>query len=307
MLAGSSPFAIFIETIPYRFYPLLALVFAFFVAVMDRDWGPMASAERRAASGGGLYRKGAQLATDTATHIMDPKEGTKRRWWNAAVPVLTVIVVVLAGLVSTGRSAVGPDAGWWDVFGAADPFSTLLWGSMSGCLVAILLSVGQRILTVTESIDAWLGGMRAMMIAMIILVLAWSLGAVTQEIGTAQYLSQILSERVAIQLLPVLVFLTSAAMSFATGTSWGTMAILLPLVIPLTVALGGDAGFAGGSHYTVLLGVISSVLAGSIFGDHCSPISDTTVLSSTASGCDHVDHVRTQLPYALIVAVVGMG
>ena len=106
--------------------------------------------------------------------------------------------------------------------------------------------------------------------------------------------------------LPVLVFLTSAAMSFATGTSWGTMAILLPLVIPLTVALGGDAGFSGGSHYTVLLGVISSVLAGSIFGDHCSPISDTTVLTSTASGCDHVDHVRTQLPYALLVAVIGM-
>jgi len=137
-------------------------------------------------------------------------------------------------------------------------------------------------------------------------VLAWSLGAVTQEIGTAQYLTQILSDRVALQLLPVLVFLTSAAMSFATGTSWGTMAILLPLVIPLTVALGGDAGFSGGSHYTVLLGVISSVLAGSIFGDHCSPISDTTVLSSTASACDHVDHVRTQLPYAVLVGLVAM-
>jgi Na+/H+ antiporter NhaC len=148
--------------------------------------------------------------------------------------------------------------------------------------------------------------MRAMIIAMVILVLAWSLGSVTQEIGTAQYLTQVLSDHVALQLLPVLVFLTSAAISFATGTSWGTMAILLPLVIPLTVALGGDAGFEGGARYTVLLGVISSVLAGSIFGDHCSPISDTTVLSSTASGCDHVDHVATQLPYALLVGVVGM-
>ena len=237
---------------------------------------------------------------------MDPKEGARHRWWNAAVPVLTVILVVLVGLYTTGRAGAGPDAGLRDVFGAADPFSTLLWGSLSGCLVAILLSVGQRILTVTECIDAWLGGMRAMIIAMIILVLAWSLGAATQEIGTAQYLTLVLSDRVPLQLLPVLVFLTAAAMSFATGTSWGTMAILLPLVIPLTVALGGDAGFEGGAHYTILLGVISSVLAGSIFGDHCSPISDTTVLSSTASGCDHVDHVRTQLPYALLVAVVGM-
>ena len=306
VLAGSSPFAIFVETIPYRFYPLLALVFALLTSVMDRDLGPMARAERRAATGGGLHRPGAQLATDTSTHLMDPKEGTRHRWWNAAVPVLTVILVVLVGLYTTGRAGAGPDAGLRDVFGAADPFATLLWGSLSGCLVAILLSVGQRILTVTECIDAWLGGMRAMIIAMIILVLAWSLGAATQEIGTAQYLTLVLSDRVALELLPVLVFLTAAAMSFATGTSWGTMAILLPLVIPLTVALGGDAGFEGGAHYTILLGVISSVLAGSIFGDHCSPISDTTVLSSTASGCDHVDHVRTQLPYALLVAVVGM-
>jgi Na+/H+ antiporter NhaC len=306
MLAGSSPFTIFIETIPYRFYPLLALVFAFFVCSMDRDWGAMAKAEKRAASGGGLHRPDAQLATDTSGHIMDPKEGAQHRWWNAAVPVLTVVVVVLAGLVVIGRANVGPDASISDIFGASDPFTPLLWGSLAGCLMAILLSVGQRILTISESVDAWLGGMRAMVIAMVILVLAWSLGAVTQEIGTAQYLAQVLSDRVAIRLLPVLVFITSAAISFATGTSWGTMAILLPLVIPLTVALGGDAGFQGGAHYTVLLGVISSVLAGSIFGDHCSPISDTTILSSTASACDHVDHVRTQLPYALLVAGVGM-
>jgi Na+/H+ antiporter NhaC len=111
---------------------------------------------------------------------------------------------------------------------------------------------------------------------------------------------------VALQLIPVIVFITSAAMAFATGTSWGTMAILLPLVIPLTVSLGGGAGFEAGTGYSILLGSISSVLAGAIFGDHCSPISDTTVLSSTASACDHVDHVRTQLPYALVVALVGM-
>ncbi|NIP57188.1 MAG: Na+/H+ antiporter NhaC family protein, partial [Gemmatimonadetes bacterium] len=132
------------------------------------------------------------------------------------------------------------------------------------------------------------------------------LGAVTESVGTAQFLAQILSDRVMIQFIPVLVFLTSAAIAFATGTSWGTMAILIPLVIPLVVSLGGGVDFDGGAHYTVLLGSISSVLAGAIFGDHCSPISDTTVLSSMASACDHVDHVRTQLPYALLVAVVGM-
>jgi Na+/H+ antiporter NhaC len=191
-----------------------------------------------------------------------------------------------------------------NIFGASDPFVTMAWGSLAGCVVAIALSVGQRILTLDEAIDSWVGGMRSMLIAIVILTLAWSLGSVTSEIGTAGYLSQLLSDRVALHLVPVIVFATAAGISFATGTSWGTMGILLPLVIPLTVALGGVED--GSGSYTVLLGSISSVLAGAIFGDHCSPISDTTVLSSTASGCDHVDHVRTQLPYALLVAVVGM-
>jgi len=305
-LMDASPFAVFVNSIPYRFYPILALFLGFATAVMSRDFGPMAKAERRAAEGKGVYREGAMLATDTTTHVMDPKEGLRHRWWNAAIPVMTVIVVVLIGLYQTGRASAGPEARLMDVFGAADPFSTLLWGSLSGCLMAFALSVGQRVLSVTETIDAWMGGMRAMVIAMVILVLAWSLGAVTQEIGTAQYLAQALSDRVPLHFIPVLVFATSAAMSFATGTSWGTMAILVPLVIPLTASLGGAAGFHGSQHYTLLLGAVSSVLAGSIFGDHCSPISDTTVLSSTASACDHVDHVRTQLPYSLLAAVVGM-
>jgi Na+/H+ antiporter NhaC len=305
-LLSASPFAVFLHTIPYLFYPLLALAFVFLTSVMDRDLGPMAAAERRAAEGRGLYREGAQLATDTSTNVMDAKEGVRHRWWNALIPVFTVIVVVVGGLYTGGRAAVGPDGSLMDVFGAADPFVTLLWGSLAGCLVAVGLSVAQRILTVTESVDALMGGARAMMIAMVILVLAWSLGKVTEEVGTAQYLAQILEGNVALHLLPALVFLTSAAMAFATGTSWGTMAIMIPLVIPLTVTLGGGIDFDGGSHYTILLGSISSVLAGAIFGDHCSPISDTTVLSSTAAGCDHVDHVRTQLPYALLVAVVGL-
>jgi Na+/H+ antiporter NhaC len=305
-LLAASPFTVFIHTIPFLFYPLLALAFVFLTSVMDRDLGPMATAERRAATGGGLYRPGAQLATDTSGHLMDPKEGARHQWWNAGLPVLTVIVVVLAGLYVTGRAGAGPEASIMDVFGEADPFSTLLWGSLSGCVVALLLSMGQGILTLTEGIDAWLGGLKAMIIAMVILVLAWSLGAATEEIGTASYLAHLLTGRVALQIIPVIVFATAAAMAFATGTSWGTMAILLPLVIPLTVSLGGDAGFEGGGHYSILLGAISSVLAGAIFGDHCSPISDTTVLSSTASACDHVDHVRTQMPYALLVAGVGM-
>ena len=237
---------------------------------------------------------------------MTPPEGVTPRWYNAAVPIITVILVVLGGLYTSGRASVGADASLMDVFGAADPFMTLLWGSAAGCIVGMALSVVQRILTVQESLNAWLAGMKAMFLAMVILTLAWSLGQVTEDLGTAQYVAQILNDSLPLEVIPVLVFLTSAAMAFATGTSWATMAIMIPLVIPLTVTLGGAEGFGVGGEFSILLGAISSALAGAIFGDHCSPISDTTVLSSTAAACDHVDHVRTQLPYALLVALLAM-
>ena len=306
VILSQNPFDLFLQTIPFLFYPILAVLFVLMTSVMNRDFGPMAEAERRAATKGELHKPGATLATDTSSELMSPKKGLTYRWWNAALPVLTVIVVVLAGLYTTGRTSVGPDASLREVFAEADPFSTLLWGSLAGCLVAILISIGQRMLTVQECIDAWLGGMKAMMIAMIILTLAWSLGSVTEAIGTAQYLSLLLSDRVSLQLIPLIVFVTCAAMAFATGTSWGTMAIMLPLVIPLTVSLGGAATYPGGDQMEILLGATASVLAGAIFGDHCSPISDTTILSSTASACDHMDHVRTQLPYAVLVGLIGM-
>jgi Na+/H+ antiporter NhaC len=305
-LADANPFTVFVATIPYRFYPVLALAFVFMTSIMSRDFGPMAKAEARAARGDGLYRPGAMLAADISGGALEAKGDVARPWWNAAIPVLTVLLVVVAGLYATGRAAAGPGAGLMDIFGEADPFSTLMWGAFAGCLVAFALTVGQRLLTLHETIEAWLAGIKAMMIAMVILVLAWSLGAVTEQLGTAEYLASALEGSLPLGVLPALVFLIAAGMSFATGTSWGTMAILLPLVIPLTAALGGAADFGDGTGYSVLLGTISSVLAGAIFGDHCSPISDTTVLSSTASACDHVDHVRTQLPYALLVAGVGL-
>ncbi len=306
-LAAASPFTVFMSSIPYRFYPILALCLVFLVAWTQRDFGPMLAAERRAARGGGLYRPGALLMVDTTADVMEPEEGVPLRWYNAAAPVLTVVVVVLVGLYVDGRASLGAPGPLTDVLGAANAFNALLWGSLAGVLVAFALATGQRILKARQAIDAWAGGMRAMVLAIVILVLAWSLGAVTQAVGTAQYVSHLLETAgFPLHLLPVSVFAASALISFATGTSWATMAILVPLVIPLTVTLGGGIGFEAGHHYTLTLGVISSVLAGAIFGDHCSPISDTTVLSSMASASDHVDHVRTQLPYALLVAFVGM-
>ena len=305
-LASSSAFTVFLSTIPYLFYPLLALVLVALVSYTNRDLGEMATAERRAARGDGLTRPGSTPVTDTSDSLLQPAEGAPRRWWNAALPVLTVVLTVLIGLYVSGSAVTGPGASLMDVLGQADPYATLLWGSLAGCLVAMALSLSQRILTLQETLSALVAGMKAMMTAMLVLVFAWSLGAITGEIGTAAFLAQTLGDAIPLGLIPVLVFATAAAMAFATGTSFATMAILIPLVIPLTITLGGGVGFDGGSAEVILLGATGSVLAGAIFGDHCSPISDTTVLSSTASGCDHVDHVRTQLPYALLVAVVGM-
>jgi Na+/H+ antiporter NhaC len=279
----------------------------FLVAWTQRDFGPMLPAEKRAARGDGLYRSDAMLMVDTSAEMMEPKEGKPRRWFNAAIPVVTVVVVVLMGLYFDGRASLGGPGSLTEILGAANAFDALLWGSLAGVLVAFVLATAQRILRATEAIEAWAGGMRAMLLAMVILVLAWSLGAATEAVGTARYVSHILETAgFPLRLLPVSVFIAAALTAFATGTSWATMAIFIPLVIPLAVSLGGGAGFTADAHYTVLLGTVSSVLAGAIFGDHCSPISDTTVLSSMASASDHVDHVRTQLPYALTVALVGM-
>jgi Na+/H+ antiporter NhaC len=309
-LAAASPFDIFIRSIPYLFYPILAIFTVALLALARRDFGPMLAAERRAASGGGVHRPDAQLAADMDKEIGDVPEGVPIRWWNGVVPVLTVVVTVVAGLVYSGLQSTAPSElaalGVLQksrvILGNADPFATLLWGSLLGCVAGVLLAVTQRILSLRQAIEAWVSGIRSMTLAIVILVLAWSLGGITESLSTASYLAGVLSDRLPLQMLPLAVFLVSAVVAFATGTSWATMAILIPLIVPLSVALG--AGLDGGAATGALLGGIASVLAGAIFGDHCSPISDTTVLSSMASGCDHVDHVRTQLPYAMLVAAV---
>jgi len=296
-LSTISPFSVFVSTIPYMFYPILTLAMVFLVSFMDRDFGPMAQAEKESA--------GKKIRLQESHPPISAGSTSKPEWYNAFVPIGTVILVVLLGLYTSGRSQAETGASLIDIFGAADPYDSLLWGSTAGCLVAVLITISQNLLTLKETMEAWVEGLKTMMTAMVILILAWSLGQVTNDLGTANYLSQILTDALPLQILPALVFCTAAAIAFATGTSWATMAILIPLVIPLTVSLGGGIGFGTG-EYSVLTSVISSVLAGAIFGDHCSPISDTTVLSSTASQCDHVDHVRTQLPYALAVGTISI-
>lgn len=305
-LLAASPFNIFIHSIPYLFYPILTLVMVGLVIWTQRDFGPMWRAENRASRGEGLHRENAMLLVDTESNVMEPVEGAPHRWQNAALPVVTVFLVVVFGLYFDGRATLGRPGTMSEIFGEANAYNALLWGSLAGVLVAIALSVVQRIMSLKDSVGALIGGIQATLLAFLVLILAWSLGQVTEVLGAAEYLSGLLSGNLPVALLPAFIFIMAATIAFATGTSWATMAILIPLVIPLSVSLGGAEAFTAGASSALLLGTLASVLSGAIWGDHCSPISDTTVLSSMASACDHVDHVRTQMPYALLVGGIGI-
>ncbi|HSJ09726.1 MAG TPA: Na+/H+ antiporter NhaC family protein [Longimicrobiales bacterium] len=305
--ASQTPFTIFLHSIPFLFYPIFAVLFVLMTVLTGRDFGPMLGAERRARTTGDVLRPGSTPAADVSSSDLEAVTGQPHRWWYAAIPITVVILVAFVGLFTTGRAGLdGAEPILRNIIGAADPFKSLIWASATGCFVAIILAVAGRALTLQQAIEAWVNGMKAMFMAIIILVLAWGLGGVTTDLQTGTYLAGQISDTLPLPSLPVLVFLVAALISFATGTSWGTMAILFPVVIPLAVAMGAGLAFDSGEHYSILLGVISSVMAGSIFGDHCSPISDTTIMSSMASGCDHIDHVRTQLPYALAVGAIAM-
>jgi len=292
-------YMIFLQSIPYRFYPILALLLVFFVVWSGRDVGPMLTAERRARSGGGLIRPGASpLMSESDADMKDA--GGPAFATTALFPIALVIILTLGGIILTGWGELSAgERSLMNLFGAGDSTKALLWASAAGSILAITLAVGRRSLSLRQAMDAWIAGLRAMAMAIVILVLAWAIGEVCLDMGTADVLVGTLSGRFPAPLLPAAVFLLSALVSFSTGTSWGTMAILMPITVPLAFALGG-----GSEH--ILLGAVSSVLAGSVFGDHCSPISDTTVLSSIASAADHIDHVRTQLPYALMAGAVGI-
>jgi len=295
------PYIVFLKTIPYRFYPLLMLVFGLSVVLWRRDFGPMYRAEHRARMTGRVIAEGAK----PASHLGEDASGdagVEPRWLNAVVPIVAVVATAALGMWVTGTAAVDADGlepTLRNVFGAADSLTALLWGAFAGCIAAIGVALGSRSLTLVKSMDAWVGGLEAMVLACVILVLAWSLGSVCKDIQTATFIVSGIGDWLSPSMLPAVVFVVAALVSFATGTSWGTMAILFPLVVPMAHQLAPRS-----EH--IMLGAISSILAGSVWGDHCSPISDTTIMSSLASSCDHIDHVRTQLPYALLVGIVSV-
>ena len=301
-------YLLFLSTIPYSFYPILAIAFVFMIASSGRDFGPMLAAERHAAEHGNEDSGVSDSSLAADCEAVDPVEGKPQRALNAVLPILVLLGGVVGGLYVTGSAALETQGGTLrDVIGAADSYKALMWGSMLGMTAAVVLTLAQRILSLEQVVDAWYQGVRSLIYAMIILVLAWSLGGITDVLQTANFLVGILGDSLPVQWLPFLVFVIAALTAFATGSSWGSMGILTPLVVPLTWAVMEVNGYTGPDGMHILYSSIASVLAGSVWGDHCSPISDTTILSSMASGCDHIEHVRTQLPYALLVGFVALG
>ena len=297
-----SPFGFFLASIPYSFYPILAIFFVFAVSLTQRDFGPMLKAEIRTRSTGAVLGPDADV-DDAALNAEEAKpiKGKPQRAINAVLPVLVLVFGVLIGLYATGEGDTIRD-----IIGSADSYKALMWASLGAVIVAAVLTSIQRIMGIGQIVEAWYTGLKSMLFAMIILELAWALSAITSDLHTAPYLVSILGDSLVPGLLPAVVFILAAATAFATGSSWGTMGILLPLVLPLTWAVMTVQGVNGPEDMHILYSAISCILAGSVWGDHCSPISDTTILSSMASGCDHIEHVRTQLPYAGLVGGVAV-
>jgi len=300
--SSENAYDVFIQTIPYRFYPIAALIFVFLTSFMKRDFGPMYHVELKARNNSYNYSDIADNTKDTL-----PRSGN---WFNAAIPILILLVSTILGLIYTGISSLEKaginDYSIQKIISSSDSYLSLIWGSFISTIVAIIMTLVQRINSLQDTFDHWLSGVKSMLLAIIILTGAWSLSWVTSEIKTADYLVSILSDTLNPRFLPVLVFIISAIISFSTGTSWGTMAIVMPIIIPLSFNISQSFGLDAENSTIILHGVISSVLTGSVFGDHCSPISDTTILSAMASGSGLVDHVNTQLPYAILVGVLCM-
>lgn len=305
-------FGVFLSTIPYRFYNILILIFVVATSLLLRDFGPMRKAEINARKG---YISDASKEITLDKDVEDemaPKEGVKLSVWNAIIPIGALMISALISFYYSGYTAImgGEDVvlqnlmttspasftAIREAFSASDASVALFQSALFASIVAIFMAVCKKIFTFSEAVEVWIDGMKGLIITGVILILAWSLSSVIKELGTAAYLVKLLSSSIPQFLLPSIIFILGAVISFATGTAYGTMGILMPLAIPLSYSISPEMGY-------VIVGT-SAVLTGAIFGDHCSPISDTTIMSSMGAGCDHISHVRTQMPYALSVAAI---
>ena len=298
----ASAYSVFFHSLAYSFYPFLTLGFVLMIILSGRDFGPMLKAERKARMTSAMETEMANSVSKPA-HIID-----------ALIPLLVLIFGTIIGLVATGY-----DVSIWNevgtgffsklssTIGSANSYKALLWASLASLLTAIVMTLLRGNLTFAKIMEEMVEGFKSMFNAVLILTMAWSIALVTKDMHTAEFVSQLLVQwSLSPMVVPVLTFVLAALIGFSTGTSWGTMAILYPLILPSSWLLCQEQGLSLEASMPLFYNVVASVLAGSVMGDHCSPISDTTIMSSLASSCNHMQHVKTQMPYALTVGGVAV-
>lgn len=291
----------FINSLPYNFYAFFTIFFVLSIAFTGRDFGPMLHSRIQ------RYKAEHDPAFDKYNVYKDilEKDETKKTTssaWNAIIPIIVLVAGTIIGLFATGEGSSVQD-----IIATADSYASLLWGSLCAVFAAIIMTAVGRLMDFEETIKAMMGGMHIMFDGLLVLVMAWSLSKITGDLQTADYLIQVFDGKLNPIWLPAIVLVLSFVTSFATGSSWGTMGILMPLVLPLCWSLCTDLGIPTDQMMQLFYACTAAVLGGSVWGDHCSPISDTTILSSIATQCDHLEHVKTQLPYAMITGLTSLG
>lgn len=290
----ANPFGTMIQALGYNFYAILALLLVPVVILSGRDFGPMKKAQQRAA-GGKVLNDGATPVVDTELTDIAAKEGVPPRARNMILPIVVMVIFMPVMLAYTGwadaRTLLGADAGagemLFQAIGSGSGSTAVLTAVTLAILISLLYYKAQGIFGIRESVDLILKGIAGLMPLALLMLLAFAIGALCRQLETGIYVSEVAQQWITPGLVPFLVFLVTCFIAFSTGTSWGTFAIMIPIAVPMATDMDAN-----------VLMAIAAVLGGGVFGDHCSPISDTTILSSMASATDHVDHVKTQLPYA---------
>lgn len=293
---GVNGISLFINTIPYNLYAFLTILMVIFISVSDTDYGPMKIHEDNA-------KNGDIFTTKNNTYEQDAQPVTERgRVIDLILPVAVLIVFCVVGMIYTGGFFSGTD--FVTAFANCDAAYGLSLGSISALIVIIAYYMLRRVLKFNECMDSIAAGFKQMVPAILILTFAWTLKTMTNHLEAGAFVSGVVQSATALSvLLPVILFVVAIGLAFATGTSWGTFGILIPIVTSVFEAELANVSQTGEIPSMVII-CISACLAGAVCGDHCSPISDTTIMASTGAQCDHVNHVSTQLPYALTVAAV---
>lgn len=272
----------------FNFYPMLVIGTIIFVVLSGRDVGEMKTAEAR----GTLLREGAVPMISEEASEVPMKDGLTPRAYNMIIPIASMVLLMPVFLIMTGDSSEG----WFKALQSGSGSSSVLYATTFATVIAIMLYKITGKLGIRESVDMSLKGMAGMVPLAILMVLAFAIGALCRELGTGIYVAETAKQFISPALVPALIFLVASFVAFSTGTSWGTFAIMIAIAVPLAQGMDTNVTIA-----------IAAALGGGVFGDHCSPTSDTSIISSMATGNDHIDHIRTQLPYALIGGIITTG